>query len=122
MASLADHLHNKEETDEARPHRAGPQARSVSLLADDKLLLDNGNPLADTQWLAPTSGTVYGVALNHRSLLEQLEADFQQPPYQKAPATPVLFIKPRNTHTGTAAPSRCQPRPARCLPVVRWVW
>lgn len=77
------------------------QARSVSPLADGKLLLDNGNPLADApQWLAPTTGTVYGVALNHRSLLNQLEADFQQPPYQKAPATPVLFIKPRNTHAG----------------------
>jgi 5-oxopent-3-ene-1,2,5-tricarboxylate decarboxylase/2-hydroxyhepta-2,4-diene-1,7-dioate isomerase len=77
------------------------QARRVTALADGKLLLDNGNPLADSpQWLAPASGTVYGVALNHRSLLEQLEADFQQPPYQKAPATPVLFIKPRNTHAG----------------------
>ncbi|NWK76710.1 fumarylacetoacetate hydrolase family protein [Aquitalea sp. LB_tupeE] len=77
------------------------QARRVTALADGKLLLDNGNPLADTSpWLAPATGTVYGVALNHRSLLEQLEADFQQPPYQKAPATPVLFIKPRNTHAG----------------------
>lgn len=77
------------------------QARHVTPLADGKLLLDNGNPLADQpQWLAPTSGTVYGVALNHRSLLDKLAADFQQPPYQKAPATPVLFIKPRNTHAG----------------------
>lgn len=77
------------------------QARRVTPLAAGKLLLDNGNPLADQpQWLAPTTGTVYGVALNHRSLLEKLEADFQQAPYQKAPATPVLFIKPRNTHAG----------------------
>jgi len=77
------------------------QARRVTPLAAGKLLLDNGNPLADQpQWLAPVTGTVYGVALNHRSLLDKLEADFQQPPYQKAPATPVLFIKPRNTHAG----------------------
>lgn len=76
-------------------------ARRVTPLAADKLLLDNGNPLADTpQWLAPVTGTVYGVALNHRSLQDKLAADFQQPPYQKAPATPVLFIKPRNTHAG----------------------
>ncbi|EEG08581.1 fumarylacetoacetate hydrolase family protein [Pseudogulbenkiania ferrooxidans] len=79
-------------------------ARGVTLQADGKLQLDNGNPLLDDpRWLAPVTGTVYGVALNHRSLVEALSAAFEDAPYKTAPKTPVLFIKTRNTQIGHGA-------------------
>jgi len=43
------------------------------------------------------SGAVYGAPLNHRSALEVLGEAVNQPPYNAAPAAPVLYIKPRNT-------------------------
>ncbi|ELY1863108.1 fumarylacetoacetate hydrolase family protein [Serratia marcescens] len=43
-------------------------------------------------------GTVFSVALNHRSQLDAWDQAFHQPPYQAPPKTPVWFIKPRNTH------------------------
>lgn len=43
------------------------------------------------------SGTVYGALLNHRSALQALGDAVNQPPYQKPPQAPVLYIKPRNT-------------------------
>ena len=43
-------------------------------------------------------GTVFSVALNHRSQLDAQDQAFHQPPYQTPPKTPVWFIKPRNTH------------------------
>jgi 5-oxopent-3-ene-1,2,5-tricarboxylate decarboxylase/2-hydroxyhepta-2,4-diene-1,7-dioate isomerase len=43
------------------------------------------------------SGAVYGALLNHRSALEVLGEAVNQPPYNAAPAAPVLYIKPRNT-------------------------
>lgn len=51
-------------------------------------------------------GTVFAVALNHRSQTEAWLDAFQQPPYQIPPKTPVWFIKPRNTviHSGDAIP------------------
>jgi len=45
----------------------------------------------------PPVGTVYGVALNDRRLLEQRLDEFNQPPYQKPAQKPVLFIKTPNT-------------------------
>ncbi|SCK16500.1 fumarylacetoacetate hydrolase family protein [Vogesella sp. LIG4] len=80
------------------------QARGVTLQADGSLLLDNGNPLLDEpQWLAPVTGTVYGAALNHRSLAESLAAAFEDAPYKTAPRAPVLFIKTSNTQIGHGA-------------------
>jgi len=64
------------------------------------------------------SSTVFGVALNFHGLLAQRLDEFQQPPYQKPPQTPVLFIKTPNTlnHDGgqVAQPrgERLQPGPA----------
>ncbi|TBL76953.1 2-hydroxyhepta-2,4-diene-1,7-dioate isomerase [Obesumbacterium proteus] len=51
-------------------------------------------------------GTVFAVALNHRSQTEAWLDAFQLPPYQTPPKTPVWFIKPRNTviHSGDAIP------------------
>lgn len=43
-------------------------------------------------------GTVFSVALNHRSQLDAWDHEFRQAPYQTLPKTPVWFIKPRNTH------------------------
>ncbi|EIW3594210.1 fumarylacetoacetate hydrolase family protein [Salmonella enterica] len=51
-------------------------------------------------------GTVFAVALNHRSQLDAWDEKFRQAPYQTQPKTPVWFIKPRNTviHGGDAIP------------------
>ncbi|MDR9889221.1 4-hydroxyphenylacetate degradation bifunctional isomerase/decarboxylase [Pseudenterobacter timonensis] len=42
-------------------------------------------------------GTVFAVALNHRSQLDAWRDAFTQAPYNAPPKTPVWFIKPRNT-------------------------
>lgn len=63
-------------------------------------------------------GTLFGVALNYRGLLESRLPEFNEPPYQKPPVKPVLFIKTPNTrnHDGGAVPfpagERLQPGPA----------
>ncbi len=44
------------------------------------------------------SKNVFGVALNHRALREEMEESFHTKPHLKPPTTPVLFIKPDNTH------------------------
>ena len=66
------------------------------------------------------TGTLFGVALNYRGLLEQRLAEFEQPPYQKPPVKPVLFIKTPNTRNGHGGEvvhpghgERLQPGPAR---------
>ncbi|MFI8415049.1 fumarylacetoacetate hydrolase family protein [Serratia sp. NPDC078593] len=49
-------------------------------------------------------GTVFAVALNHRSQLDVWHQAFGEAPYQTPPKTPVWFIKPCNTllaHGGT---------------------
>ncbi|MFJ4132286.1 fumarylacetoacetate hydrolase family protein [Pseudomonas cyclaminis] len=65
------------------------------------------------------TGTLFGVALNYQGLLKQHLAEFEQPPYQKPPVKPVLFIKTPNTrnqhganvvHPGRG--ERLQPGPA----------
>ena len=65
------------------------------------------------------TGTLLGVALNYQGLLKQHLAEFEQPPYQKPPVKPVLFIKTPNTrnehdaevvHPGNG--QRLQPGPA----------
>ncbi|WP_186788345.1 fumarylacetoacetate hydrolase family protein, partial [Escherichia coli] len=42
-------------------------------------------------------GTIFAVALNHRSQLDAWQEAFQQSPYKAPPKTAVWFIKPRNT-------------------------
>ncbi len=44
------------------------------------------------------------VALNYIGHVEQVEDQFDKPPYGEPPKTPVLFIKPHNTLTRHAAP------------------
>lgn len=50
------------------------------------------------------TGTLFGVALNYKGLLEQRLAEFEQVPYQKPPVKPVLFIKTPNTRNGHGQP------------------
>src|SRR5580698_700581 len=52
------------------------------------------------------SGTVYGALLNHRSALAALGDTVNRPPYNAAPAAPVLFVKPRNTLAVSGSPVR----------------
>lgn len=49
-------------------------------------------------------GTVFAVALNHRSQIDAWHHAFQQPPYNTPPKTAVWFIKPRNTIVGSGEP------------------
>ncbi|WP_460645953.1 4-hydroxyphenylacetate degradation bifunctional isomerase/decarboxylase [Leclercia adecarboxylata] len=51
-------------------------------------------------------GTVFAVALNHRSQVDAWRDAFNQPPYNTPPETAVWFIKPRNTliRAGDAIP------------------
>ena len=65
------------------------------------------------------TGTLFGVALNYQGLLRSRLEEFQQPPYQKPPVKPVLFIKTSNTRNGHDQPvvfpagvERLQPGPA----------
>ncbi|HEY0287951.1 MAG TPA: fumarylacetoacetate hydrolase family protein [Pseudomonas sp.] len=65
------------------------------------------------------TGTLFGVALNYQGLLKQHLAEFEQPPYQKPPIKPVLFIKTPNTRNQHGAEvvhpgkgERLQPGPA----------
>ena len=44
------------------------------------------------------------VALNYIGHMEDVESQFDKPPYKEAPKTPVLFIKPRNTLTQHGVP------------------
>lgn len=65
------------------------------------------------------SGTLFGIALNYKGLLESRLDEFNQPPYQKPPIKPVLFIKTPNTRNSDgqsvvfpAGVERLQPGPA----------
>ncbi|WP_293764687.1 fumarylacetoacetate hydrolase family protein [uncultured Aquitalea sp.] len=81
------------------------QVRTVLRQADGTLRLDDDAPLADdARWLPPQTGTVYGVALNHRSLLDAMAAAFEDAPYKAPPQAPVLFIKTSNTGIGHLEP------------------
>lgn len=71
-----------------------------------------------TPALPTPSGTLFGVALNYRGLLDSRLAEFGDKPYLKPPQRPVLFIKTPNTRNGhegsVTAPAgeRLQPGPA----------
>lgn len=49
-------------------------------------------------------GTIFAVALNHRSQRDAWRDAFEQSPYKTPPKTAVWFIKPRNTVTGGGDP------------------
>lgn len=49
------------------------------------------------------SGVVYGTLLNHRPALLALGDAVNHAPYKAPPKAPVLYVKPRNTLTGTGS-------------------
>jgi len=55
------------------------------------------------------SGTVYGALLNHRTALQALGDAVNQPPYQRPPQAPVLYVKPRNTLAADGEPIAVPP-------------
>ncbi len=55
------------------------------------------------------TGTVFAVALTHRSQLDHLQAAFSQPPSNAQPKTAVCFIQPLHTGIRTGAPIPYRP-------------
>jgi 5-oxopent-3-ene-1,2,5-tricarboxylate decarboxylase / 2-hydroxyhepta-2,4-diene-1,7-dioate isomerase len=53
--------------------------------------------------------TVYTAVLNFRGAVEALGGALEQPPYQKPPQAPVLFIKPPSTWIGDGDAIPCPP-------------
>jgi 5-oxopent-3-ene-1,2,5-tricarboxylate decarboxylase/2-hydroxyhepta-2,4-diene-1,7-dioate isomerase len=51
----------------------------------------------------PYPTTVYGVALNDQAMLDRMSESLTQPPYQKPPVAPILYIKTRNTFASQGA-------------------
>ena len=60
----------------------------------------NGQAVQPAAWKAPFDGSVFGIALNYRGLLDSKLAEFHQDPYKTPPKTPVLYIKTPNTVVG----------------------
>lgn len=60
-------------------------------------------PPGGFEWRVPVTGTVYGVILNDRPSWEAFGAAMAKPPHEAPPRSPVLFIKPRNTHVANGA-------------------
>ncbi|WP_175942040.1 fumarylacetoacetate hydrolase family protein [Burkholderia pyrrocinia] len=48
-------------------------------------------------------GTVYGALLNERAALDSLGDAVNAPPYGRPPQSPILYIKPANTHAADGA-------------------
>ncbi|BFO08104.1 hypothetical protein GGER_06140 [Serratia rubidaea] len=66
-------------------------------------------------------GTVFSVALNHRSQMDAWDQTFRDAPYKTPPKTPVWFIKPRNTYLshGGRIPL---PAAEKFTAAARWRW
>lgn len=54
---------------------------------------------AGFEWAPPVQGAVYGTLLNYKDALAALGERAFAPPYKAPPRAPVLYIKPRNTHS-----------------------
>ncbi len=60
--------------------------------------------LAGLELEPPVTGTIYGALLNFKDALARLGDAVTQPPYKAPPRAPVLFVKPRNTHSAHGSP------------------
>ncbi|MEH6944752.1 fumarylacetoacetate hydrolase family protein [Bacillus sp. JJ722] len=60
--------------------------------------------LSQLQIDVPIKGNVYGILLNYKGELEAMNEQMNHPPYIAPPKGPVLYIKPKNTHTPFAHP------------------
>jgi len=59
--------------------------------------------LAGLELDPPVAGTIYGALLNFKDALAALGGAVTQPPYKAPPRAPVLYLKPRNTHSAHGA-------------------
>jgi len=59
--------------------------------------------LAKLELEPPVAGSVYGALLNFKDALAALGEAVTQPPYKAPPRAPVLYLKPRNTHSAHGA-------------------
>ena len=65
--------------------------------------VNSDQDMTSTEWLAATTGTVFGIALNDKALYAKLEPSFHEKPHVNPPTRPVLHIKTANTHIGYGA-------------------
>jgi len=71
----------------------------------DTFRLDGAmRPTAGVAWVPPVCGAVYGTLLNFRDALAALGDAVREPPYKAPPTAPVLYVKPRNTHSAHERP------------------
>ncbi|WP_163528736.1 fumarylacetoacetate hydrolase family protein [Halobacillus ihumii] len=61
---------------------------------DEELLVANHN------WDAPVTGTIYGALLNYQGTMEAMKDELTKDPYKAPPKAPILYIKPQNTVIG----------------------
>jgi 5-oxopent-3-ene-1,2,5-tricarboxylate decarboxylase/2-hydroxyhepta-2,4-diene-1,7-dioate isomerase len=90
-------LANSAATSEAEA-TAGASARLATGATLPSLTQADGQP-------APVrlSGVIYGVLMNDPAALAQLGDAVHAPPYKAPPRAPVLYVKPRNTHSPSGA-------------------
>jgi 5-oxopent-3-ene-1,2,5-tricarboxylate decarboxylase / 2-hydroxyhepta-2,4-diene-1,7-dioate isomerase len=90
-------------------NRSGDSAMRHSRILKDGVATEvaidpNTQPdMASAQWLPATTGTVFGIALNDKSLYAKLEPSFNEKPHVSPPTRPVLHIKTPNTYLGYGA-------------------
>jgi 5-oxopent-3-ene-1,2,5-tricarboxylate decarboxylase/2-hydroxyhepta-2,4-diene-1,7-dioate isomerase len=60
--------------------------------------------VASLSWQPPVAGAVYGALFNDAPALAALGDAVHAPPYRAPPRAPVLYVKPRNTHSAHGWP------------------
>lgn len=75
------------------------------LLEENVMVTKSGKMHIDeADWHVPVSGTVYGTLFNFKGALAAMGNKLHQPPYQRPPEAPILYIKPKNTYTAHRQP------------------
>jgi 5-oxopent-3-ene-1,2,5-tricarboxylate decarboxylase/2-hydroxyhepta-2,4-diene-1,7-dioate isomerase len=85
------------------PGQSGPVKVHAAKLGETPLLGGERIDLPHARWHKPTEGLVYGVILNDPASIEHYGERMVKAPHVKPPSTPVLYIKPYNTHVGHGA-------------------
>lgn len=82
------------------------QLSSEDIQIENNKIIKNGHTydLSQLQIDVPINGNVYGTLLNYKGELEAMNEQLNQPPYNVPPKGPILYIKPKNTHTPFAYP------------------
>lgn len=73
----------------------------VNLAKNTVQLNGKRHPADNLRLDIPVQGTVYGTLLNYNGALSGLGDAVHETPYQEKPKAPILYIKPRNTLTGS---------------------